>query len=118
MKLCHRDLDARYRGWKIAVNGRFGSDTRNPWSLRTTFESIQVGIFPTPYGESMSDNPGYGFVPSPSSPKKELEAPKANPAVVNNYFTVAIDPQSVLLVVLLVVLMMAIIRLSPTGLRA
>jgi hypothetical protein len=31
-----------------------------PWSLRTTFESIQVGITPTPYGENMSDNPGYG----------------------------------------------------------
>jgi hypothetical protein len=66
----------------------------------------------------MSDNPGYGFVPSPSSPKKELEVPKANPAVVNNYFTIAIEPQAVLLVVLLVVLVMAMTRLSPMGLRA
>jgi hypothetical protein len=49
----------------------------------------------------MSDNPGYGFVSSPSSAKKELEAPKASPAVVNNYFAVAIDPQAVLLVFLL-----------------
>jgi hypothetical protein len=67
----------------------------------------------------MSDNPGYGFVPSPSSPKKELaEAPKENPPVVNNYFTMFIDPQAVLLVALLMILAIALIRLSPTALRA
>jgi hypothetical protein len=65
----------------------------------------------------MSDNPGYGFIPSPSSPKKELEAPKANPAVVNNYFTVAIDPQAVLLVFLLVILVIGLARLSSIGLN-
>jgi preprotein translocase subunit Sec61beta len=37
---------------------------------------------------------------------------------VNNYFTIAIDPQAVLLMALLVVLAIAIIRLSPMGLRA
>jgi len=67
----------------------------------------------------MSDNPGYGFVPSPSSPKKELpEPPKANPAVVNNYFTIAIDPQAVLFVALLVILVVSLIRMGPMGLRA
>jgi hypothetical protein len=66
----------------------------------------------------MSDNPGYGFVPSPNSPKKELEAPKENPAVVNNYFTITINPQAVLFVTLLVILVIVIIRLGPVGLRA
>ena len=68
----------------------------------------------------MNDNPGYGFVPSPNSPKKkELpEAPNTGPAVVNNYFTIAIDPQAVLFVALLVVLVIVVIRLGPIGLRA
>jgi hypothetical protein len=66
----------------------------------------------------MSDNPGYGFVPSPDSPKKELpEPPEVNPAVVNNYFTVAIDPQAVLLVFLLVILVIGLTRLSSIGLN-
>ena len=68
----------------------------------------------------MNDNTGYGFVPSPSSPKKkELpEAPNTGPGVVNNYFTIAIDPQAVLFVALLVVLAIVVIRLGPIGLRA
>jgi hypothetical protein len=74
----------------------------------------------------MNDNPGYGFVPPPNSPKKELpEAPKANPPVVNNYLTfvsneltMAIDLQAVLFVALMVVLVFGLIRLSSVGLRA
>jgi len=74
----------------------------------------------------MKDNAGYGFVPSPNSSKKELpEARKANPPVVNNYFTfvsnelrMAIDLQAVLFVALMVVLAFGLIRLSSVGLRA
>ena len=68
----------------------------------------------------MNDNPGYGFVPSPRSPKKkELpEAPNTGPGVVNNYFMIAIDPQAVLFVALLVVLVIVAVRLGPIGLRA
>jgi hypothetical protein len=64
----------------------------------------------------MNDDPKWGFVPSPSLPKKgQLPETAPNPVrkVVNNYFTVLIDPQAVLLVVLLVVVMIAAFRL-PT----
>lgn len=67
----------------------------------------------------MSDNPGFGFVPPPNSSKKELpEAPKANPPVVNNYFVMAIEPQAILFVALLIVLVFGLVRLSSVGLRA
>jgi hypothetical protein len=66
----------------------------------------------------MSDNPGYGFVPSPSSPKKEIvEPPTANPTVVNNYF-ITINPQAILFVALLVILVIGLTRLGPLTLRA
>jgi hypothetical protein len=91
--------------------------TRGVSELRSNQPELE---FPQPATvKSMSDNPGYGFIPSPSSPKKELpEVPKASPAVVNNYFTMAIDPQAVLLVTLLVILVIAIVRLGPVGFRA
>jgi hypothetical protein len=67
----------------------------------------------------MSDNPGYGFVPFPNSSKKELpEPPKASAPVVNNYFTLYIDPRAVLFAALLVVFIIATIRLGPMGLKA
>jgi hypothetical protein len=66
----------------------------------------------------MSDNPGYGFIPSPRSPKKELpKVPQANPPVVSNYFTIAINPQAILFVVLLAILVYLAIRLTSIGLR-
>jgi len=67
----------------------------------------------------MSDNPGYGFVPSPNSPKKELtETPTANPPVVNNYFTIALNTEAFLFLVLLVILVIGITRLGPMVLKA
>jgi preprotein translocase subunit Sec61beta len=70
----------------------------------------------------MSDKPGYGFVASSNSSKKELPTqPKANPSAVSNnfftfiesnQFTITVDPQAVLLVFLLVVLVVGIIRVS------
>jgi hypothetical protein len=67
----------------------------------------------------MSDNPGYGFVPSPTLPKKELpEAPNTCPTVVNNYFTIAIDLQAALFVAFLVVFIITVIRLGPIAVRA
>jgi len=70
--------------------------------------------------KDLSDNPGYGFVPSPESQgKKELpEVPKTSPAIVNNFFTVEVNLQVVLFVALLVVLVLGLIRLSSIGLRA
>jgi len=76
----------------------------------------------------MSDKPGYGFVPSPNSSKKEVPTqPRTNPAAVsNNLFTfiesnqfrITVDPQSVLLVFFLVVLVVAIARIGSPLLRA
>lgn len=65
----------------------------------------------------MNDDPKWGFVPSPNSPKKR-QLPETTPTpvrkVVNNYFTVQIDPQAVLLMVLLIVVMVAAFRFVPT----
>jgi hypothetical protein len=81
----------------------------------------------------MSDNPGYGFVPSPNSPKKELpEVPRVETPVVNNYSTVvndystvvnndstiAIDPQAILFMLLFAILLYLAVRLVSTGLQA
>ncbi len=76
----------------------------------------------------MDSEQQWGFTPSPrSSKKRELPETAANsePKVVNNYltevvtnsFTVVINPQAVLLVVLLIVVAYALFRLNP-GLRA
>jgi len=65
----------------------------------------------------MNDDPKWGFVPSPDSRKKGQlpeTAPNSVRKVVNNYFTVLIDPQAVLLAVLLVVVMIAAFRFLPT----
>ena len=76
----------------------------------------------------MSDKPGYGFVPSPNSSKKESPTqPNAHPSRASNnffaffesnHFTITIDPQAVFLVLLLVVLVVAIGRISSPLLRA
>jgi hypothetical protein len=76
----------------------------------------------------MSDKPGYGFVPSPNSSKKELPTqPNANPCqasnnlfafIESNHFTITINPQAVFLVLLLVVLVVATVRGSSPLLRA
>ena len=65
----------------------------------------------------MNDDPKWGFVPSPNSPKKkQLPETTQNPVrkVVNNYFTVLIDPQAVLIVAILIVVMIAAFRFLPT----
>ncbi len=65
----------------------------------------------------MNDDPKWGFVPSPNSPKKrQLPETTPNPErkVVNNYFTVLIDPQAVLIVAILIVVMIAAFRFLPT----
>lgn len=66
------------------------------------------------------NNPGYGFVPSPSSQRKK-QLPETNPnpepKVVNNYYQVFIDPQAVLALVLLIVVLIAASRFVP-ALRA
>ncbi len=68
----------------------------------------------------MNDDPKWGFIPSPNSPRKrQLPETTPNPErkVVNNYFAVLIDPQAVLLVALLIVVMIAALRFAP-ALRA
>lgn len=74
----------------------------------------------------MSDAIGYGFVPSPNSSKKELpEPPKPDPPVVNNHstvvnnaFKVVIDPETVVFVLLLAILVYLAVRLVSDGLKA
>ena len=65
----------------------------------------------------MNDDPKWGFVPSPNSPKKR-QLPEATsnpePKIVNNYFTVLINPQAVLIVALLIVVMIVAFRVAPT----
>ena len=68
----------------------------------------------------MNDDPKWGFVPSPNSPKKRQlpeTTPNPEPKLVNNYFTVLINPQAVLIVALLIVVIIAAFRFAP-GLRA
>jgi hypothetical protein len=68
----------------------------------------------------MNANPGYGFVPSPDSPKKKqfTPAPNSTPVVLNNYVTIAVDLHAVLLVALLVVIVYGLMRLASSGLQA
>jgi len=63
----------------------------------------------------MNDEPGMGFRPTVSSPKKrEVLAPIQNsePRTINNYFTLVIDPNA-LLVLMLLVIVFAVIRYAP-----
>ena len=64
----------------------------------------------------MNDDPKWGFVPSPNSPKKRQlpeATPNPEPRVVNNYFTVLINPEAVLIVALLIVVIIAAFRFAP-----
>jgi len=65
--------------------------------------------------KQMNDDPKWGFVPSPSSPKKrQLPTPNPEPKVVNNFFAVLVDPQGVLIMVILIIVMIAAFRFLPT----
>jgi hypothetical protein len=59
----------------------------------------------------MSSEKPWGFTPSPS--KGKLEITPTEPKVVNNYFTIVINPQAVLLVVLLIIVACAFLRTAP-----
>jgi hypothetical protein len=64
----------------------------------------------------MNDEPGMGFRPTVSSPKKrEVLAPIQNsePRTINNYFTLVIDPSALLFALMLLVIVFAVIRYAP-----
>jgi hypothetical protein len=64
----------------------------------------------------MNDEPGMGFRPTLSSAKKKQESTpvqKSEPGTVNNYFTLVIDPRSLLFAFMLFVIVFAVIRYVP-----
>ncbi len=64
----------------------------------------------------MNDEPGLGFRPTLSSPKKRQDSvPIQNSELrtVNNYFTLVIDPKSLLFAFMLLVIVFAVIRYAP-----
>jgi hypothetical protein len=64
----------------------------------------------------MSDDPKWGLVPSANSPKKRQlpeTTPNPEPKVVNNYFTVFINPQAILFIALIIFVIVAAFRYTP-----
>lgn len=61
---------------------------------------------------------GIGFKPTGSSLMKRDElarVPAVEPRIVNNYFTINIDPNAVLFLLLLFVIVLAAMRYAPSG---